>query len=163
MGTQESEPGRSRGPRARSPARDGSHLGDATPNCPGLGPGKSAQKAVRSATSPIDREGVGGTLVLPHSQALPCSLLFNMQSSIKDARIHQGLEREGVYIYFLATIYSFLICCKGRGHRDLPSPFRIRVTIFLWLYSISCMTQGPLLNIRWPDLRIYAQTYCSCL
>lgn len=39
-------------------------------------------------------------------------------------------------------------------------PFQDKsVFFFPWLYSISRMTQGPLLNIRWPDLRIYMQTY----
>lgn len=96
--------------------------------------------------------------------SLSCSSLlslFNMQSCIKDTRIQQGLERgRGIY-YFLVIIQGFLSCCEGRRRRDPPSPFRIRVSFFFffWLYSISCMTQGPLLNIRWPDLRIYTQTY----
>lgn len=57
VGTQELELGRSGGPRARSPARRGQHLGDAISSYPGPGPGNPAQKAVCSATSPSIEKG----------------------------------------------------------------------------------------------------------
>lgn len=92
--------------------------------------GESRTKSGAQRDLPLHRKGVGGTRVLPRSRALPRFSLFNMQRSIKDSRIQEGLEKgRGIY-YFLAIIQGFLICCKRRRRCDPPSPFRIRVSFF---------------------------------